>query len=678
MSDSIYTWFARNLDIVFFVYGLAFFIMGSAIFVQPIGESKFKLADILWLLGWFGLAHGLNEWLDGWAVSRGRLIPLDAIRLFTLFISYLFLFEFGRRLIRLQREKYPLGLKRFVSWLNWRLTASIAYLICVLTLFSHDTWNSGAMLTRYFLGFPGGLLAYCGFLFYYKYEKESLGPLRVRKYFTSISLAFLIYGLLGGLIVHKGRYFPSFWLNEEWFLAKTLLPVQAVRAACAIVAGWATIGMLRIFNLEKVTRLEEEIIKRTQSEAQREKLNQELLQSNDKLAQLALEDSHTGLYNYRYLSEIIEAELDRSKRSVQPLSVLMMDIDYFKSINDVYGHLVGDLVLKQFASVIKAAVRPYDIVARYGGEEFVIVSPQVSMESALVLGNRVLEAVNAEQFGNEEHPINLKVSIAVASYPLDFVTKGMELIELADKILGSVKEKGGNRVYSSKDAESAKQRAGETSEEVSNVNDIKDKIEKLSKRSEQAVIEAITAFAKSAELKDCYTEDHVEKTMAYSVKIAAALGLPAEEIEKIRQGALIHDLGKVGINESILNKPSKLSDVETAKMRTHPQVAVDIIRPIHSLRNIIPLIFYHHERWDGKGYPLGLKGQQIPLGARIIAVADVYKALTCDRPYRAAYAQEEAVRIISEGSGTQFDPKIVEIFLPLMKDKGDGDCNIKS
>jgi diguanylate cyclase (GGDEF)-like protein len=677
MNDSIYIWFARNLDVVFFVYGLAFFVMGSAIFVQPIGETKFKLANILWLLGWFGLAHGLNEWLDGWAVSRGRFIALDIARLLTLFISYLFLFEFGRRLVRLSVEKYPPGVKRIAGWLNWRITAVIGYSICILAFLSHDVWHVGAMLVRYFLGFPGGLLTYSGFYLYYKYEKEALEPLGVKRYFLSVSLAFLTYGLLGGLIVNKGRYFPSLWLNEESFMTTVLFPVQAVRAVCAIVAGWSTIGILRIFNLEKIKKLEEEITKRKQSEAEREKLNASLLKSNERLAQLALEDSHTGLYNFRYLSEIVEAELNRSKRSAQPLSVLMMDIDYFKSINDVYGHLIGDLVLKQFASVLKAAVRPYDIVARYGGEEFVIVSPQVSMESALVLGHRVLDAVNAEQFGNDEHPINLKVSIAVASYPLDFVNKGMDLIELADKILSKVKEKGGNRVYASKDTEFAKRPSGETGQEMSGINAIKDKIEKLSKRSEQVVIEAIAAFAKSAELKDCYTEDHVEKTVAYSVKIAGALGLSAEEVEKIRQGAMIHDLGKVGINERILNKPSTLNEAEFEKMKTHPQVGADIIRPIHSLRNIIPLIFYHHERWDGKGYPLGLKGQQIPLGARIIAVADVYKALTCDRSYRKSYTQEEAVRIISEGSGTQFDPRVVDVFLSILEDKGNSECYIK-
>jgi HD-GYP domain-containing protein (c-di-GMP phosphodiesterase class II) len=260
---------------------------------------------------------------------------------------------------------------------------------------------------------------------------------------------------------------------------------------------------------------------------------------------------------------------------------------------------------------------------------------------------------------------------------MDFVTKGMDLIELADRVLGSVKEKGGNRVYSSKDAEVAKQLAGEAGQDNAGINEIKDKIEKLGKRSEQVIIEAITAYAKSVELKDCYTEDHVEKTVAYSVKIAVALGLSAEEVEKVRQGAMIHDLGKIGINEKILNKPSKLNAAEFEKMKAHTQVGTDIIRPIHSLRAIIPLIFYHHERWDGKGYPLGLKGSQIPLGARIIAIADVYKALTCDRPYREAYTQEEAVRLIKEGAGTQFDPKIVEVFLEIIKDKGDGDCHIQ-
>jgi HD-GYP domain-containing protein (c-di-GMP phosphodiesterase class II) len=152
------------------------------------------------------------------------------------------------------------------------------------------------------------------------------------------------------------------------------------------------------------------------------------------------------------------------------------------------------------------------------------------------------------------------------------------------------------------------------------------------------------------------------------VKIAQVLQLPEEDIENIRQATIIHDLGKIGIPEHILNKPEKLTVAEFAEIKAHPQIGVDIIRPIHSLHSIIPLILYHHERWDGAGYPFGLKGQDIPLGARIIALADVYQALTSDRPYRKAFPEADALRIIRDSSGTHFDPQVVDVFLRILHD----------
>lgn len=664
---NIYAAFRYNLWIVFFIYGLAFFTMSIAVFVQPIGKTRFKLAGVLWLLGWFGLLHGTYEWLDGLAILRGRYILLDVLRLSTLFVSYAFLFEFGRRLFRIDAQYYSPGLKRIASQLSWRVTSLSAFLIIALTVASNDIWDTGAMLVRYSFGLFGGILVCSGFFLYYAYEKRELEPLRVKKYFFSAGVTFLIYGLLAGLVAHKGRYFPASRFNEDLFLSLTGAPVQLFRAVCAIIIGWSTIGILKIFNLETIKNLEEEIALRKKSESEREKLNDEILKSNEKLTQLALEDSNTGLYNYRYLVGIIEPEFNRAKRNIQPLSALMLDIDYFKSINDVYGHQFGDLILKQFAHRLKMVVRHYDIVIRYGGEEFVILSPAVSRQSAIALGRRILDTVNAGQFGNDEYVVKLKVSIAVVSYPSDIVFEGMDMIELADRILGKVKEKGGNLVYSSSDIEEDSTFSWNKDEETLDMRVLKEKINKLTMRANQSVIEAVVAFAKVMELKDHYSRDDIEHSVTYSVETAAALGLPKDDIENIRQGAIIRNLGKIGISEEILNKPSRLNDMEFEKIKTHPHMGIDIIRPIQSMANIAPLVFYHHERWDGKGYPVGLKGESIPLGARIIAVADSYQALISDRPYRKAYDKKEALKIIKDSSGSRFDPKIVDAFLKVLQ-----------
>jgi diguanylate cyclase (GGDEF)-like protein len=409
------------------------------------------------------------------------------------------------------------------------------------------------------------------------------------------------------------------------------------------------------------------IIERKKAEEERERLNREIIKSNERLRQLALRDSHTGLYNHRYLTEIIEAEFFRAKRYSYPLSVIMLDIDYFKSVNDVYGHHFGDLVLKQLAEQLKKKVRRYDIVVRFGGEEFIVISPNTDMTSAFNLAQRILESINVSKFGNKEHTINLKASLAVGSYPEDQVAKGINLIELVDELLNKVKEFGGNRVYSSIDISNGKAAASKRSEEQINTRTLKEKLDKLTKRANQSLIEAVFAFAKTIEVKDHYTGEHVEMTVHYAIEIAKGLNFSAEQLEYIRQAAVLHDLGKIGISEKILLKKSKLTPQEFEEIKKHPQIGADIIRPIHFLHTIIPFILYHHERWDGQGYPSSLKKEEIPQGARILALADTYQALTSDRPYRKAYPKDKAIEIIKSGSGTQFDPAIVELFLKILQ-----------
>ena len=656
------TWFGNNMDIVFFIYGLAFFVMGVGIFVQARGETKFKLANILWILGLFGLSHGANEWMDGFALGRGHGVFLDIVRVFLLSFSYLLLFEFGRQLFRLERDKHPPLLKSIADGLVWGISPVIIVTISVLSVLSRDFLGASMSLSRYFLGFPGGILSSLGLLLYYHNQRYLLAGLGVRRYFFGAAIAFFVYGLLGGLVTPKGHYVLSLWLNTESFINTTHIPVQVFRAVCAIAAGWSMIGILKIFHLETMNKLKEEVVRRKQMEIERAELNAELMDANKKLTELAILDPHTGLYNYRYLVTIIEAEFERAKRTGQPLSLTIMDIDYFKPINDVYGHPFGNLVLQQLALLLKRAARRYDTVVRYGGEEFIIVSPGMSMEASLNLCQRLMDAIGTADFGDEAHPVKLKVSMAVASYPNNFVMKGLDLVGIADKILSKVKEDGGNRFYSSKDTKLDHPLLLETSQEVVDVQLLKEKIRKLSNRANQSLIEAIVEFAKAAELKDHYSQENIEWGVIYSVKIARSLGLSEENVEAIRLAAILHDLGKIGISQDILGKPSRLNESEMEKIKTHPMIGIDIVGSIPSLEGAIPLILHHHERWDGTGYPSGLKGAQIPLGARIIAVTDVYQALTSQRPYNKAYSKQEALNIIIEGVDKQFDPKVVDAF----------------
>mgnify|MGYP001568445415 CR=1 FL=1 len=420
---------------------------------------------------------------------------------------------------------------------------------------------------------------------------------------------------------------------------------------------------------ERTNDLLKEIAEHKDARHKIAKLAEDLSGYNKRLCQLSLIDSHTGLYNHRYLEDAIEAEFHRSRRYAHSLAIIMLDIDYFKSINDVYGHQFGDSVLKQFALQLKKIVRRYDIVVRFGGEEFIIVSPGMDREQVLAFSQRILEVLNLYNFGDKKHQVKLKISIGAVSYPEDRAKSGMDLVNSADQVLNKAKESGGNRVYLLTDIKNVLRASPSVRKKASNVKVLRGKIDKLNKKANQSLTEAILAFAKTIELKDHYTGEHVEITRHYATMIANKLGLSKDDVELIRQASILHDLGKIGISEKILLKKSKLTKKEFEEIKKHPQIGADILRPIHFLRGLIPIIFYHHERWDGKGYPTCVRGEEIPIGARIMALADVYQALTSDRPYRKAYSKARALKIIKEGSGTQFDPRITGVFLKILQEK---------
>lgn len=336
-----------------------------------------------------------------------------------------------------------------------------------------------------------------------------------------------------------------------------------------------------------------DITKRKQMEKAQQKLYEELKEVNKELRELTIIDPHTGLYNFRYLEEVVEREFEYAKRDSHPLSLAMMDIDYFKSINDVYGHQFGDLVLKQLARKLKGNVRRYDTVIRFGGEEFIIIFPGVYRVEALNLSNKILDAVNSYNFGNKKYSVRLRLSMAVASYPEDRITKATDLIDFAHQILHKVKEDGGNRVYSSNNIKISKIPISENEKKVES---LKEKLEKVSRRTNHIVVGTISAFIKTIEIESEYTGEHADKVSQYAAKIGEVLNLSENEIDLIKLASLLHDLGKLGIIKKILFKNGKLTEEEFDKVKKHPEIAVEILRPIRYFHSIIPIILHHHER----------------------------------------------------------------------------------
>jgi PAS domain S-box-containing protein len=255
LAELIQSWFISNLDIVFFVYGLAFIIMGIAITVQPKKNSDFKLADILWLLACFAIIHGISEFLDMWAIIKGKNPSLATARWIILSISFLYLFEFSRQLFRLTAQK-SYWRKAFSKLTGAWLVSCIIIIILSYFIFSVDLRN---ILVRYLLCFPGGLLIALSLKLYYQEMNKVLKPLKVKKYFFWVGFAFFAYAFLSGLVVPKGTLFPSNWLNADSFLLLVHIPVQVFRACCALISAAGVCGILVIFNWEKTRRIEESL-----------------------------------------------------------------------------------------------------------------------------------------------------------------------------------------------------------------------------------------------------------------------------------------------------------------------------------------------------------------------------------------------------------------------------------
>lgn len=369
----------------------------------------------------------------------------------------------------------------------------------------------------------------------------------------------------------------------------------------------------------------------------------------DKAIQLVNIDELTGVYNHRYFQNILSEYIESASENNQSIFLLFIDIDHFKYYNDLYGHSTGDVVLSSIGEILKRSVREQDVVSRYGGEEFAVILPNVTEEEALKIGNRLRDAVENTYFAGEENQPNGKItiSVGVSSYPFKAKTK-KELINTADDALYRAKFFNKNRVESY----------------YSVLEELKSDID------EQHIdlISSIKTLISVINAKDRYTYAHTDRVVIYCELMAQYLGLDDNDKKLLRYSAYLHDIGKIQISKDILVKRSKLSDEEWNILKAHPANGVDIIKTVAALNDVCPIILHHHERYDGTGYPKGLKGEEIPYLVRILSIADSFDAMTSNRPYSPRKGYEEAVQELKNCSGTQFDPEIVLEFINVMNE----------
>ena len=371
-------------------------------------------------------------------------------------------------------------------------------------------------------------------------------------------------------------------------------------------------------------------------EAERERLHTQTQRLLAEAIERSNRDALTGLLNHRAFHNQLEVEAERADRSGRPLAVAMMDLDNFKFFNDAYGHRAGDDVLRLIASVLGESCRAADCLARFGGDEFAMLLPGVGRAEATKMLARMTEVLDKRGYipPGAATPIPLRISIGVAVYPHEAATR-LEAIEFADTRLRLANGGADDTVLAADLVRNAMRK----------------------KVSGFSMLDALIA---AVDNKDRYTRKHSEEVLAYSIDICREMGLDEDMQHDTAVAALLHDVGKIGVPDPILRKPGRLTPEEFEIIKQHVTMGAIIVQAVPGFEMTLDAIRHHHERWDGTGYPFGMKGEDIPLMARIIGVADAFSAMTTDRPYRKGMTPQVALSVLVDGIQAQWDSQCVQ------------------
>ncbi len=784
-----------TMIVIFFIYGLCFFLLGIAIFLYPKRGSSFQLASALWMIAAFGILHGINEWVDMFILIPGPEGETfySVARLALMPGSFFFLILFGTTIAAQRNKRYGAALQA--------VPVLLSGLWVIIVAFSGRPFITGDIWARYLLGLPGALLTSYALVSQLS-EFESHHAPKVKGYLKVSAGAFFAYGLFAGLIVRQAEFFPASVLNYTNFSALVGVPVQVARAFCAVIIAYSMIRVLAVFDWEVKVSLRnsnealgkayEEVEKRVrQRTAELMTANKQLQQEIDerKQAEEALKTSEEKREKLSHQNELI---LNSAGEGIYVMDVEGKTTFFNPAAEKMVGWRADELIGKKVHSIIhhsKPDGTPYppeecriyaayrdrnvhqvddEVFWRRDGASFPVEYTSTPIVENGTLFGAVVTFRDITYRRHIERQIQQQLQRLAALRDIDMaITSSLDLrvstkiildevikqlrVDAADILLlnphKQTLEYAGSRGFQTSALQHTSLRMGEgfagnaalerrivripnlsvketgfaraplLAEEgfveyfsvplvskghVKGVLEIfhrsplnpdqewMDFMEAVGTQAAIAVDNAemftnlersntelmlaydttLEGWSRALDYRDKETEGHSKRVTELTVRIAGAMGISDSELVHIRRGSLLHDIGKLGVPDNILLKPGKLTDGEMDIMKKHATIAYEMLSPITFLRQALDIPYCHHEKWDGTGYPRGLKGEQIPLAARIFAVVDVWDALRSDRPYRPAWTKEKTLDHIVSLSGSHFEPQVVEVFMKLMKSAG--------
>ena len=386
----------------------------------------------------------------------------------------------------------------------------------------------------------------------------------------------------------------------------------------------------------------------------------------------AVTDGLTGLYNRRYFEEYLKKEVTRAMRQQQAFSIVGLDLDHLKQINDKYGHAYGDLAIKTVANVLKKNARSIDTAARMGGEEFNVILPGVDSKGAMIAAERIRKALESEKLDTIGH---ITASIGVATF-LEHSDNIEDILELTDQAMYQSKRNGRNQVTLAKpiNETSWQEIAVNTFMDILSKHNIpldKDITDNLKNKLKTDEVPKDALYSVADLLTQTYNPLHHSGVMKSKVQLAVSLAkrfdLSKDDIDKLRIAMLLYDIGNLMLPVDLLQKTTPLTEEERNHIKEHPIIAArEILKPISYIQDVIPIIEHHHENWDGSGYPSKIAREEIPMTSQIILIVDAYFALIEPRTYRAELTPKQAIELIKQDAGKKWNSALVEEFISLI------------